>query len=293
MLIVEQFDVPDVLDVDSLPVGRALAIGSFRRWRSRVSRSGGTIVAAMAMRVDPRRPIHLRHADDVGGFYDLLEVRPTSARRAVPRSRRLRWRSSVGVGGEALRSTSGDPDLRRLLVSHRPGWSCSRRSPPAGCRNASCSGPPGFVAGSSSRCRFHQVAAFIWIFNVVDGLTTPRTTGCSTADPRLGTNDGGRDPAGGDQPRNVWPAVLSRGEGWLLGAGLPDDLRAGQAADRGVFARQRVGVQAGGDDRGSAARMRRVPDERIHGRSRPRPSRCWRSTCRLITSISATSYCGT
>jgi undecaprenyl-diphosphatase len=55
MLVVERFrPVPDVMDVDSVPVGRALAIGSFQTLAliPGVSRSGGTIVAAMAMRVD-------------------------------------------------------------------------------------------------------------------------------------------------------------------------------------------------------------------------------------------------
>ena len=55
MLVVERFrPAPDVLDVDSLPIGRALAIGSFQALAliPGVSRSGGTIVAAMAMRVD-------------------------------------------------------------------------------------------------------------------------------------------------------------------------------------------------------------------------------------------------
>ena len=55
MLIVERFrPAADVMDVDSLPVGRALAIGSFQALAliPGVSRSGGTIVAAMAMRVD-------------------------------------------------------------------------------------------------------------------------------------------------------------------------------------------------------------------------------------------------
>ena len=55
MLMVERFrPAPDVMDVDSLPVGRALAIGSFQALAliPGVSRSGGTIVAAMAMRVD-------------------------------------------------------------------------------------------------------------------------------------------------------------------------------------------------------------------------------------------------
>ena len=55
MLIVERVrPAPDVMDVDSLPPGRALAIGSFQALAliPGVSRSGGTIVAAMAMRVD-------------------------------------------------------------------------------------------------------------------------------------------------------------------------------------------------------------------------------------------------
>jgi len=55
MLLVERFrPVPDVFDVDSLPIPRAVAIGSFQALAliPGVSRSGGTIVAAMAMRVD-------------------------------------------------------------------------------------------------------------------------------------------------------------------------------------------------------------------------------------------------
>ena len=55
MLLVERFrPKPDLFDVDSLPFGRALAIGSFQALAlvPGVSRSGGTIVAAMAMRVD-------------------------------------------------------------------------------------------------------------------------------------------------------------------------------------------------------------------------------------------------
>jgi undecaprenyl-diphosphatase len=55
MLVVERVrPAPDVMDVDSLPAGRALAIGSFQALAliPGVSRSGGTIVAGMAMRVD-------------------------------------------------------------------------------------------------------------------------------------------------------------------------------------------------------------------------------------------------
>jgi undecaprenyl-diphosphatase len=55
MLLVERFrPAPDVFDVDGLPIPRALAIGSFQALAliPGVSRSGGTIVAAMALRVD-------------------------------------------------------------------------------------------------------------------------------------------------------------------------------------------------------------------------------------------------
>jgi undecaprenyl-diphosphatase len=55
MLVVEWLRPrPDVLDIDGLPVGRAFAIGSFQALAliPGVSRSGGTIVAGMAMRVD-------------------------------------------------------------------------------------------------------------------------------------------------------------------------------------------------------------------------------------------------
>jgi undecaprenyl-diphosphatase len=55
MLIVERIrPVPDVATVDEIPTGRAFAIGCFQALALMpgVSRSGGTIVAAMAMRVD-------------------------------------------------------------------------------------------------------------------------------------------------------------------------------------------------------------------------------------------------
>jgi undecaprenyl-diphosphatase len=55
MLVVEwRRPRPDVHDVDGMPVGRALAVGSFQAaaLMPGVSRSGGTIIAAMAMRVD-------------------------------------------------------------------------------------------------------------------------------------------------------------------------------------------------------------------------------------------------
>jgi undecaprenyl-diphosphatase len=55
MILVERLrPKPDVPDVDSMPTGRALSVGAWQALAlvPGVSRSGGTIVAAMAMRVD-------------------------------------------------------------------------------------------------------------------------------------------------------------------------------------------------------------------------------------------------
>jgi len=55
MIVVERLrPKPDVPDVDSMPTGRALSVGAWQALAlvPGVSRSGGTIVAAMAMRVD-------------------------------------------------------------------------------------------------------------------------------------------------------------------------------------------------------------------------------------------------
>jgi undecaprenyl-diphosphatase len=55
MLVVERFrPLPDIHTVDDLPLGRALAVGAFQALAliPGVSRSGGTIVAAMAMKVE-------------------------------------------------------------------------------------------------------------------------------------------------------------------------------------------------------------------------------------------------
>lgn len=83
MLVVEWLRPrPDVLDVDGLPVGRAFAIGSFQALAliPGVSRSGGTIVAGMALGVD--RPaaaeftFFLAMPTMAAAFgHDLLEVR--------------------------------------------------------------------------------------------------------------------------------------------------------------------------------------------------------------------------
>ena len=90
MLLVERFrPKPDVHDVESLPVGRALTIGTWQALAliPGVSRSGGTIVAAMLLGVDRAAAAEftffLAMPTMTAAFgHDLLEVRhdPGSAR---------------------------------------------------------------------------------------------------------------------------------------------------------------------------------------------------------------------
>jgi undecaprenyl-diphosphatase len=83
MLVVERFrPKPDVLDVDSLPTGRAVSIGAWQALAliPGVSRSGGTIVSGMAMRVDRAAAAEftffLAMPTMAAAFaHDLLEVR--------------------------------------------------------------------------------------------------------------------------------------------------------------------------------------------------------------------------
>jgi len=83
MLVVERYrPKPDVPDVDSLPTGRAFSVGAWQALAlvPGVSRSGGTIVAAMAMRVDRAAAAEftffLAMPTMAAAFgHDLLEVR--------------------------------------------------------------------------------------------------------------------------------------------------------------------------------------------------------------------------
>jgi len=83
ILLAERFrPAPDVFDVDALPAGRALAIGSFQALAlvPGVSRSGGTIVAGLLMRVDRAAAAEftffLAMPTMAAAFaHDLLEVR--------------------------------------------------------------------------------------------------------------------------------------------------------------------------------------------------------------------------
>ncbi len=83
MLIAERLrPAPDVRVVDDMPIGRAVAVGSFQALAlvPGVSRSGGTIVAAMLMRVDRAAAAEftffLAMPTMAAAFaHDLLEVR--------------------------------------------------------------------------------------------------------------------------------------------------------------------------------------------------------------------------
>ncbi len=130
MLIVERFrPVPDVMDVDSLPVGRALAIGSFQALAliPGVSRSGGTIVAAMAMRVDRAAAAEftffLAMPTMAAAFaHDLLEARHDlgSARGRGDRRRLRDGVHRLRAGREAVPQLRPSIRLRAVcVVSHR------------------------------------------------------------------------------------------------------------------------------------------------------------------------------
>ena len=94
-----------------------------------------------------------------------------------------------------------------------------------------------------------SVAALVWGFGVVDGVTAPLTNGVLGRDvPGLGLLTGalavlmvGR--AGRQRDRPAHPAAA--GALAAAGARVSHRLRAGQTADRRLFTRQRNGLQAG------------------------------------------------
>ena len=231
MLIVERFrPAPDVFDVDGLPISRALAIGSFQALAliPGVSRSGGTIVAAMAMRVDraaaaeftfflamptmaaafAHNLLEVRHhlgrergLEIAVGFVmafiaSALVVKPFLSYVQTIRLRAVRVVSDRGRRGAARGAR------RRVDVSDMH-W--LRRS---------------FIAGFFVVVPlFISVAAFIWVFGVVDGLTGPlydRVLGRRI--PGLGTlTTVAAIVLVGAFARNViGRRVLQRGESWLL-----------------------------------------------------------------------------
>ena len=141
MLVVERVrPAPDVLTVDELPTGRAFAIGAFQALAlvPGVSRSGGTIVAGMAMRVDRAAAAEFTfflaiQARTAAFAKDLLDLRGH-----LGSARGLEI--AVGFVMAFLRRRGpAVPQFRAALgsrrsrgIGSRPARRCSRRWPAAG-----------------------------------------------------------------------------------------------------------------------------------------------------------------
>ena len=144
---------------------------------------------------------------------------------------------------------------------------------------------------------FISVAALVWIFGVVDGLTTPlydRLLGRRI--PGLGTlSTAAAIVLVGAFATNVLgKRVLQRGEAWLLRVPVfrtiyapVKQLIAAFSPDNESGFKRVVLIEHGT----AAGLLDRVSHEGIHGRSRRDAgrSRCWRCTSRPTTCISATS----
>ena len=208
--------------------------------------------------------------------------------------------------GQVLPALSRCAPARRLRVlspraGRRPSWSGRCRAD-ACARAAGASPCSGFAAASSpassSPCRWSSA----WppssgSSRAVDGLLGPAFTRWIGYDvPGLGllatilgvlvvgavaTNVLGQARAAAHR---VLPAE---------GAGLPNDLRTGQATDRRLLARERVRVQARRAGRRPVPRAPAgVPDTRVHRGPRARHGAAWwPSTCPPITSTWATCWC--
>ena len=286
MLVVERYrPVPDVLDADRTPVTRALGIGA-------VSGAG-----AGSGRLAIRRHDRRRHADGArspGGRGVLVlsgdadhdgRLRAQSAQGAA--SPHVERALEIAVGlvlafvASALvvkpflavvRRSGFAPfawyrialglavfgsDCRRLAVDRQMQW--LRRS---------------FIAGFFVTVPLViSVAAFIWIFGLIDGLTAPfydawlqrmRSSASHTCRARH-PHDRAVRAAGGRARDQRHRKAIAAADGRVPAAraGVPHDLRAGQTTCRRLLAGQRVRIQARRDGRGPGARFRaRVSDAR-------------------------------
>ena len=121
---------------------------------------------------------------------------------------------------------------------------------------------------------FITVAALVWLFGVVDGLTTPlydRLLGRHIPGLGLVTTAAAIVLVGGpgEQPDRQTSAAACGGLS-AAAAGVSNDLCAGQAAGRGFFPGQRIRVQARRHARTQAGLFAGVSDPGIHGGTRER-----------------------
>ena len=123
---------------------------------------------------------------------------------------------------------------------------------------------------------FISVAALVWIFNVVDGADD------AVLRPAARPPDSGPGHGVDGARRSCWSACsrptssagacCSAARASCCGCRCSGRSTRRSSSWSRRFRRTTSRVQAGGDDRGSAARLRaRVPDAGVHRRSRPRP----------------------
>src|SRR5262245_23103831 len=281
MLVVERLRPDaDVLDAERIPIGRAFAVGLGQTLAliPGVSRSGGTIVAAMLLGVD--RPaaaefsfflamptmaaafahdlIDARHelgaarVEEIAvGFVMAFVASALVVRPFLEYVRRhgfapFAWyRIGLGVVMLIAIYAMAAAYLRCRLLRHRAAVRRRRCAhlylPRRRRRDDAALRPPDRAAHSRPR---HAV-------------------------------DGDRDRGGrrGRAQRDRPPCAGARRGVAAEDPGVQDDLLAGEAAARGVRPGQRSELQARGDGRGSAPRLRaRISDARVHGRSRQRRS---------------------
>ena len=209
---------PDAAPADAVRRRR----GGLRRRRLRDDQ----VFPAVPRRPPPRR---LRLLSSRAGGADVrLADAMMSARCATGSDARLRWLTSMT---DDCRLTD-DSDCR--LPTDMLQW--LRRS---------------FIAGFFVTVPLViSVAAFVWIFRLIDGFVGPfyaalaRARGAGPRHPDDGAGGAAGRRAGHQRDRQA--AAAAGGELPAARAGVPHDLRAGQAAGRGVLARQRVRLQARG-----------------------------------------------
>ena len=145
---------------------------------------------------------------------------------------------------------------------------------------------------------FISVAAFIWIFGIVDEPTAPlyeRLLGRRIPGLGIVTTAAVILLAGTLATNVIGKRVLQRGEGYLLRVPVFRTIYAPVKQLVVAFSPDNeLGIQARGHAGGQAGLLARLPHEGVHGGPRARVRRrSWRCTCRPTTCTSATSSSAT